>query len=307
MASDADEAPRIWDFAIAPPRTAPGVRSMVGYRGWGVAEAVHRGMPSAALTFIVSLDEGVQAADAAAALPAARPTPVLLGGLHVRASHVRQRRGQAGVQLAVHPLASRALFGVPAAELSVTDFDAVPMLGRASIQLHERAAEARRWSDAFALVADYLVAAHRRSDGVTVRPEVAYAWQLLERSRGKAPVGSLAERVGVSTRHLSTLFRREVGRTPKTVATLMRFEYTIARITDEAHRRRRVDLAGIAADAGYCDQAHLTREFVRFVGVPPRVWLAEEFPNIQDGAYAYRSEWEHDRFESDRLVDPAGT
>lgn len=69
------------------------------------------------LTFIVSLDDGVEAADTATALPAARPTPLILGGLHLRASHVRQRRGQAGVQLAVHPLASRALFGLPSAEL----------------------------------------------------------------------------------------------------------------------------------------------------------------------------------------------
>ncbi|PQM48359.1 hypothetical protein C1Y40_01426 [Mycobacterium talmoniae] len=124
--------------------------------------------------------------------------------------------------------------------------------------------------------------------------------------RGRAPVGALAERVGVSTRHLSTLFRREVGRTPKTVAMLMRFEYAAARIADAARRRQRVDLAGIAADAGYCDQAHLTREFVRFTGVSPRVWLADEFQNIQDGGHHVRSEWCHDQFESDRLVDPAG-
>ncbi|HET9875253.1 MAG TPA: hypothetical protein VFQ37_05735, partial [Mycobacterium sp.] len=47
------------------------------------------------------------------------------------------------------------------------------------------------------------------------------------------------------------------------------------------------DLAGIAADTGYCDQAHLTREFVRFAGVPPRAWLAEEFHSIHEGAYAH--------------------
>lgn len=302
-----DDEPRIWDFAVAPPHSAPGVTSMVGYRALDVPETVvHRGMPSSTLTFIISLDDGVEATDTAAALPTARPNPVILGGLHVQASHVRQRRGQAGVQLAVHPLASRALFGAPAAELSVTDFDAAPVLGRASNELYERATETRQWPDAFALVARYLVDARRRRDEVTVRPEVAYAWHLLERSRGRAPVGALAERVGVSTRHLTTLFRREVGRTPKTVAMLMRFQYATARIADAAHRQRRIDLAGIAVDAGYADQAHLTREFVRFAGVPPRAWLADEFQNIQDGAYAYGSEWCHDQFDSDRLVDPAG-
>lgn len=304
MGPEATQAPRIWDFAAAPPRSAPGVTSMVGYRARGVPDAVHRGMPSSTLTFIVSLDDGVEAADSLDALPAVRPAPVLLGGLHVQASHVRQRRGQAGVQLAVHPLASRALFGVPAAELSVTDFDAAPMLGRPAVHLHGQLAAARCWPEAFALVSEYLVTEQCRRDS-SVRPEVAYAWHLLGRSRGRASVAAVAQQVGLSQRHLSTLFRREVGRTPKTVAMLMRFEYATARMAEAARGHRRVDLAGIAGDAGYADQAHLTREFARFAGVPPRVWLAEEFQNIQDGAYAYRSELRHDQFEPDRLADPA--
>lgn len=306
MGREATEAPRIWDFAAAPPHTAPGVTSMVGYRALDVPDAVHRGMPSSTLTFIVSLDEGVAAADCADALKAARPNPAILGGLHVQASRVRQRRGQAGVQLAVHPLASRALFGVPAAELSVTDFDAAPMLGRPVVHLHEQLAAVRCWPEAFALVSEYLVTEQCRRDS-SVRPEVAYAWHLLGRSRGRASVAAVAQQVGLSQRHLTTLFRREVGRTPKTVAMLMRFEYATARMAEATRRHRRVDLAGIAGDAGYADQAHLTREFARFAGVPPRIWLAEEFQNIQDGGHADRSQWSDDRQESDRLGDPASS
>lgn len=310
MGCEAADVPPVCDFAVAPTHSAPGVTSMVGYRTREVPDAAHRGMPSSTLVFIISLDDGVEVAASADTLPLARPNPVILGGLHVQASHVRQCRGQAGVQVAVHPLASRVLFGAPAAELSVTDFDAAPVLGRASARLHERATEARRWPDAFAVVAEYLIEArqrHLQAPGTAVRPEVAHAWQLLQRSRGRAPVSALAERVGLSRRQLSTLFRREVGRTPKTVAMLMRFEYATARIAGDARRHRRVDLAGIAAQAGYSDQAHLTREFVRFAGVPPGAWLAEEFQNIQDGGHAPRSQWCHDQFESDCLADPDGT
>ena len=138
-----------------------------------------------------------------------------------------------------------------------------------------------------------------------MRPEVAHAWHLLERSRGQIPINSLADRVGVSARHLTTLFRREVGRAPKTVALLMRFEHATNRIAESTRRYAPVDLAGIAADSGYCDQAHLTREFVRFAGVPPRAWLAEEFRNIQDGGHSFGSKWDHDQFEPDCLVDAA--
>jgi AraC-like DNA-binding protein len=180
------------------------------------------------------------------------------------------------------------------------------MLGRRGIELHDRIADARGWREAFGLVRGYLIDARQRREDAAVRPEVAYAWHLLERTQGRIPVGALADRVGVSARHLTTLFRREVGRSPKTVAMLMRFQHATARIS-ESVRRGRVDLAAVAADTGYCDQAHLNREFVQFAGVPPRGWLAEEFRNIQDGGHSFRSQWEHDHyeFESDRLGDTA--
>lgn len=297
---------RGFEYAVAPPRSAPGVTSMVGYRTLDIPEVVHRGMPSSMLTFIVSLDDGVEAGDTASALAVARPNPLLLSGLHVRASHVRLRRGQTGAQLAVHPLAARALFGVPTAELPLAEYDATALLDRNARELPQRVADAHGWPDVFALVADYLIDARQRRDRATVRPEVAYAWHLLQRGQGRMPVAALADTVGVTTRHLTTLFRREVGHAPKTVATLMRFEHATARIAESARRHGRVDLARVAAATGYSDQAHLTREFVRFAGVPPRRWLAEEFRNIQDGGHSYRAQWEHDRFESDRLVDIAG-
>jgi AraC-like DNA-binding protein len=300
-----DEQLRSWELAVAPPRTAPGVTSMVGYRAVEVSEGVHRGMPSSTLTFIVSLDDGVEVAQTADALAVAGPTPLILGGLHVRPSLVRQRRGQAGVQLAVHPLASRSLFGVPSAELSVTDFDAAAVLGRRATVLRDRVAYAQHWPEVFGLVAGYLVDARQRRDRATVRPEVAYAWHLLERSQGRVPVSTVAGKVGLTARHLSSLFRQEVGRSPKTVAMLMRFEHATAWIAESVRQRGRVDLAAVAADTGYCDQAHLSREFVRFAGVPPRRWLTEEFRNIQDGGHSGSSQWDHDYFESDRLVDSA--
>lgn len=258
---------------------------MVGYRGLHVPETLHRGLPSSSLTFIVALDEGVEVADTREALAQARPNPLVLGGLHLRAGHVRQRNGQAGVQLSVHPLASRALFGTPGAELGVGDYDGTGLLGRRALELHDRLTGVDGWREAFALVRAYLIGRYGDRGGTGPRSEVAHAWYLLERSRGRASVDSLARTVGLSPRHLGTLFQREVGRSPKTVAMLMRFEHATARIAHDVRLRGRTDLALVAADTGYSDQAHLSREFVRFAGVPPRAWSAEEFRNIQDGGH----------------------
>ncbi|EUA69080.1 bacterial regulatory helix-turn-helix s, AraC family protein [Mycobacteroides abscessus] len=236
---------------------------MVGYRARDIPDGIHLGMPSATLTFIVSLDDGVESADSAAALDDARPNPLVLGGLHTRAPHIRQRPGQAGIQLAVHPLASRALFGVPSAELRspisrdsrfwVVLWPALP----------ERTARQRRWSDAFDTVATYLTESRRQRSVAPVRSEVVQAWHLLERSQGTNYCKHLGFRVGISSRYLTTLFQREVGRSPKTVAMLMRFQRATSLLALSA-RRGRVDLAAIAAETGFSDQAHLTHEFVRF-------------------------------------------
>jgi AraC-like DNA-binding protein len=299
-----DDEDRAGVFVAAPPRIAPGVTSMVGYRSVSNPGELHRGMPSSTLTFIVSLDDGVEAAEMAETLPAARPNPLLLGGLQVQAAHVRQRRGQTGVQLAVHPLAARALFGAPSAELNAAEWDATAVLGRNAIRLQQRVGEAREWGDAFGAIAEYLSDAWRGDAGV--RPEVAQAWHLLQLSGGRASVGALSDRVGVTGRHLTTLFHREVGRSPKTVAMLMRFERATARIADSVRRQGTVDLAAVAASTGYSDQAHLTREFARFAGVPPGRWVAEEFRNIQDGGHRLRADCEHDFYQSDRMADVAG-
>lgn len=271
---------QIWDFAVATD-LLPGVTSMVGYRGGEVPETVHRGLPSARLTFIVSLDDGVEAAVDADALPAARPNPLVLAGLHLRSSRVRQRRGQSGVQLSVHPLAARGLFGAPAAELDVTHFAGAEVLGRPGLRLADRLSGTTGWQQAFDLVTTHL-RQHRRPG--PVRPELAHAWRLLERSGGRIGVARLAATVGLTERHLGTLFTREVGRSPKQVALLLRFQRASTTLADQA-REGRVDLAGLAARCGYSDQSHLTRDFTRFAGLPPTGWLAEELRNIQDGGH----------------------
>ncbi|MFC7405879.1 helix-turn-helix domain-containing protein [Georgenia alba] len=282
-----------WEFATAPPRSAPGVSAMVGYRALGLPAPLHRGLPSSRLTFIVTLDEGVEAAPTEPGLADVRPVPVILGGLHTTASYVRQRPGQAGVQLALHPLAARAVLGAPAAELSVTDFDGTSFLGAWATRLHQRLTETTGWPQAFRLVAEELLA-RSALDRTRLRPELVHAWHLLERSGGRMPVEMVAREVQLSARHLGTLFRRELGRSPKAVAGLMRFEHASSAIAERIRRTGRTELARVAAETGYADQAHLSREFNRYTGTSPRGWIAEEFRNIQDGGHGRAATWTHD-------------
>jgi transcriptional regulator GlxA family with amidase domain len=196
---------------------------------------------------------------------------------------------------------------MPSAELGACGFDGSVVLGRRGSELCERASEAGHWQEVFALITQFLVDVRTRRGHPMVRPEVAYAWHLLQRSRGRAPISTVAQRVELSARHLTTLFQREVGRSPKTVAMLMRFEHATTRIAESVRRRGSLDLAAVAAATGYSDQAHLSREFVRFTGVSPRRWIAEEFRNIQDGGHASGSDWQYDYCKSNRVADTASS
>lgn len=256
--------------------------SAVGYRTPPPDQTVHYGLPSPWLTVIFSLDDGVESASDRSALATAPPLPIIAAGLHTTASFVRPRAGQAGVQLAVHPLAARALFGVPAAALSSTDYDGRLVLDRAAVDVQDRLTACHDWGDAFAVLGGHLTRTLDRRRHGEPRSEVRHAWSLLAASGGRLPIGELASRVGLTQRHLSTLFTREVGRTPKTVAQLLRFQHAVDLIKHDISRAGRTELAQVAARAGYADQSHLTRDVVDRLGVPPTRWITEEFRNLQD-------------------------
>ncbi len=71
---------------------------------------------------ILSLEGPVRAADTAEEVSAGRTVgcDLLVAGLQSRATHVVRPPAEAGVQLAIDPLAARALFGVPAGQISAS-------------------------------------------------------------------------------------------------------------------------------------------------------------------------------------------
>ncbi|AOS64949.1 DNA-binding domain-containing protein, AraC-type [Actinoalloteichus hymeniacidonis] len=79
-----------------------------------------------------------------------------------------------------------------------------------------------------------------------------------------ARVDTLADRVGMGRRTLQRLFAEYVGVSPKWVLLRARVHEAALRADEDA-----VDWASLAADLGYSDQAHLTRDFARVVGVSP--------------------------------------
>jgi AraC-like DNA-binding protein len=81
-------------------------------------------------------------------------------------------------------------------------------------------------------------------------------------ARAGVPVGAIADRCGLSPRHLQRRSTTAFGYAPKTLQRILRLQraVTLAR----AGR----PFACVSAEAGYADQAHLAREVRALAGVP---------------------------------------
>ena len=81
-------------------------------------------------------------------------------------------------------------------------------------------------------------------------------------------VAGLSQRTGLGVRSLQRRFMESLGVSPRQHLRYLRFER--ARQLLETRQSRTVE---VALAAGYSDQAHFVREFVRFAGVTPGRWL----------------------------------
>jgi AraC-like DNA-binding protein len=287
-AGRAAAGPAVNEFAAG--RPVAGLRPLVagysGYRQAGVAPAVHRGLPSPYLTVIFTLDDPM---DVTAHPDAAQPGDrydTLVGGLHTAPALITHEGRQSGVQVAMSPLGARALLGVPAGELTSLDFHGADVLGPLAAQLRERLQAGATWPRRFEILNELLLARARASGcGPAAEPgisrEVRYGWQALLRTGGRISVAQLAADTGWSDRHLRAKFRQEIGLTPKAAARVVRFDRARRRLVDRVRAGGRPDLAELAADGGYYDQAHLDREFTALAGCSPTAWLDREFRYVQ--------------------------
>jgi methylphosphotriester-DNA--protein-cysteine methyltransferase len=94
---------------------------------------------------------------------------------------------------------------------------------------------------------------------------VAFVLDTIQNDPGITQVQQLAEQVDISMRRLQILFKEYVGATPKWVIRRNR----LLDASDLLAKGSNVDLASLAQELGYYDQAHFTTDFEKLVGKPP--------------------------------------
>lgn len=272
----------------------PGIRGLVEYAISETAQTAdrppHRGLPSADLVVVFSSDSPLLCSPTFDDWTVGRGSrhDVCLGGFHLDPVYLHRPDRQEGVQVGIHPLAARRVLGLPAAALTELTQEGEDVLGPQVRALFSRVASGTP-EQRSRLVTDGLAAlASRHERAPEPRREVVGAWRLLERSRGRMRIADVAFRVGLSTRHLSSLIKAESGIGTKQLADLLRFDAAHARLVAALRQGTTPHLAGIAHAHGYADHAHLDRAYRQFAGTSPTGWITDEFRNIQAGGRSSR-------------------
>ncbi|WP_239134602.1 helix-turn-helix domain-containing protein, partial [Rugosimonospora africana] len=180
------------------------------------------------------------------------------------------------LQVRLSPVvAYTALAAVPDLSGAVVSLDA--LWGREAARLQEQLRAAGSWKGRFVIAEAAL--ARRLDAGRAIDPEVAYCWERLMASGGRARVEGLATAVGWSRKRLWSRFRSQIGLTPKRAARLIRFDAAAHGLA--AGRSP----ATVAVEAGYADQSHLHREVQDFAETTPAAVAAAPFLAIDDVAW----------------------
>ena len=185
--------------------------------------------------------------------------------------------GSVVVGVRFRPGAAPSVLGVPAFELVDLALTSEDLWGRAAVALGEQMAAARSTEQAAAILEAAVLArleAAARPDalvGEAVRR--LHAW-------GGDDVSALPSSLHISARQLRRRCHEAIGLAPKVIQRMLRFQGFLALAQLESGSD--ADLARLAAEAGYADQSHLTRESAQLAGSSPRALLLEAEEQCRD-------------------------
>jgi AraC-like DNA-binding protein len=105
----------------------------------------------------------------------------------------------------------------------------------------------------------------------------------MREANGTLPVSQVAAAAHATVRTLERNFKHSSGHTVKDVSGLMRFE----QVRNHLWLLPESNLAGLAQELGYADQAHLSREFKRYSGNTPAAFARKVKKGRQDLGYDF--------------------
>jgi AraC-like DNA-binding protein len=175
------------------------------------------------------------------------------------------------VGIRFRPGAARAVFGCDADELRDADVELRAVCGRATSALEAELASTADVGAKRAALERWVrgrLAERLDRDALALRAAHALV------ADATLSVAALGDALGWSPRRLHREITATCGYGPKLLQRIVRLQRTLRLARRRALANRRPTLAMLAVDAGYADQAHMTREFRDLTGETPRELLS---------------------------------
>jgi len=186
-----------------------------------------------------------------------RETGLQIIGTMSATRHFDMAAGAAmGVRL--HPGMAGRLIGAAPGELTDQRVGLEDLWGRRARELLDRMVEARAVAEQLRLLVAALPAPPPPD-------RIQRAIAALTASHGTADLKWIARQANLSARQFRRRCEEESGLPPKHLCRVLRFRHAWRLAETSAGR----DWPGVAAEAGYFDQAHLIRDFRQLAGGPP--------------------------------------
>jgi methylphosphotriester-DNA--protein-cysteine methyltransferase len=192
----------------------------------------------------------------------------MLAGPRSRALVTEFEAGRAHIWVSFALGAAPAFFPVPLASTADELVPLAELWGRCGGSLRDRLLSAASPQDMLRVMEQILMGQLAAAGADLAGADLAVCAAARALSSGQA-VGQVADGLGLLPRTLRRRFTARAGLTPKRFARVQR----LRRVTRSLDGQARADWAAVAAQHGYCDQAHLIDEFQDLADITPGDYL----------------------------------
>jgi AraC-like DNA-binding protein len=188
---------------------------------------------------------------------------LILTGPRTHEHRVEIRAGDHYRGIRFWPDSGGLLLGVSALELFQRSEPFANLAPNLSGPLEEQLRRCRQAPEAILIL--YQFVAQRRVQCPSVDPIVRRCLQMIHASDGDCSIREIADHLEISPRQLQRRFQARVGITTKEYCRIQRLRQALSNIVKPNPKGWSI----VAAESGFADQSHLTREAVELTGLSP--------------------------------------
>lgn len=178
------------------------------------------------------------------------------------------------IGVAFKPGGAFPFFNCPANEFHQAHVPLESLWGAGASDLRDRLLEAKTPADKFWIFERFLM--DRAVRPLELHPAVTYALTEFQGVAHLKSISQVVNQMGFSARRFIQVFNESVGLTPKLFCRILRFQEVLHFLSNG----QGMDLAEIALNCGYFDQAHFTHDFQSFSGLSPTAYLTHRSEHV---------------------------